>query len=616
MFRLPCRVTGLEFQPFAGLGVVTLMEGLVRLERISRLSRILRMAGAVAEELFSGKGLWSLRWHPPYVRGADVVLRKPFCTLERLYARMQRRVARPAVPFSEYHEWSRLRERGQEKRFAARGSGAPAPVCVVVDVCEPHSREDLDATLSSVQETRRPFARVVLLGQDIAPPGVEIFTGCHGNAAWERLDSILGGVRGEHIWLLRPGERVHSLSADFLARALDNEQGNAADLVCVFGDEDSIALDGRRSAPLLKPGWDPVLGARYNLLGPAALYSAAWLRQTKGTAGEWDALRLEFAQAVSSLPESRILHLPHVLMHIPEGHRIAGRDPVCSTCSLDLPEPLPSVSVIIPTRDGVRHLRPCVESMRSLTDYSEFEILVLDNGSRTPETLDYLAEQAGNGSIRVERADFPFNYSRLNNLGASLARGDILVFCNDDLEVLDKGWLRELVSWAALPEVGAVGALLTYANGLVQHAGVVPGMMFRTAGHVYRHMCPEDVSLPWVLQCPRSVAANTAACLAVKRSLHEAVGGFDQDMAVAYNDVDYCLKLRGLGKCNVFTPRARLIHHESLSRGRDDNPEKKARHRMEKELLQQRWKQVLVHPPHYHPALSLETEQGALCAEE
>ncbi|KAA5604162.1 glycosyltransferase [Roseospira marina] len=255
-----------------------------------------------------------------------------------------------------------------------------------------------------------------------------------------------------------------------------------------------------------------------------------------------------------------------------------------------VPEPAcwPSVTVIIPTHDKVDYLRRIVDGLRTDTDYPALDIIIIDNRSREPETLAYLDAIGQAADVRVMPIDAPFNFARLNNLAAGVATGDVLAFLNNDTEVLHADWLREMVAQALRPEVGAVGALLYYPDGRIQHAGVMLGAGHGIADHMGLLM--DDA---WVATGPgateRPVSAVTAACLVIRAEAFRAVGGFDEAFEVTFNDVDLCLRLAGAGYSNVWTPWARLYHHESVSRGDDRMTSKRERALREERLLRERW---------------------------
>ena len=273
---------------------------------------------------------------------------------------------------------------------------------------------------------------------------------------------------------------------------------------------------------------------------------------------------------------------------------------------LALPDLAPRVSVIIPTRNGLKVLKPCLTSLLGITRYPDLEVLVVDNGSDDPATLQFLAELEGQGKIRVLRDPGPFNYSALNNQAVEQASGELICLLNNDIEVIDPGWLEELVVQALRPGVGAVGARLLYPNRTLQHGGVLLGVG-GVANHAHLGWPGDHPGYFSRAQLTQEMAAVTGACLLVSRANYLVVGGLDADnLKVAFNDVDFCLKLREQGLQNVYVPAAKLIHHESVSRGQDLSPEKAARFAAEVAWMQQRWGEQLPHDPAYNPNLSLD----------
>jgi GT2 family glycosyltransferase len=267
--------------------------------------------------------------------------------------------------------------------------------------------------------------------------------------------------------------------------------------------------------------------------------------------------------------------------------------------------PAPLASIIIPTRDRLELLERCVESIRARTEYQPYEIIIVDNGSVEERTFAFFRRAEGDGIVRVLVEDSPFNYSRLNNRAAAQARGDILVFLNNDTEVDEPGWLTEMVSHAARKEVGAVGARLWYPDGTLQHGGVILGLG-GVAGHAFPHIPrghPGYFNRAWLQQ---NCSAVTGACMAVRKTVFEELGGFDeQNLSVTFNDIDFCLRLTERGYWVVWTPYADLIHHESASRGHQRTPEEQTLFLKEAGYVQQVWATRLIRDPFYNPNLSL-----------
>jgi GT2 family glycosyltransferase len=261
------------------------------------------------------------------------------------------------------------------------------------------------------------------------------------------------------------------------------------------------------------------------------------------------------------------------------------------------------VTVMIPTRDRLSLLRTCLDSISPAVERCSADILVIDNDSADPETIDYLANLSRRG-IRTLRIEGPFNFARLNNQAAAMLDSDVLCLLNNDIEANSDDWLEEMLTRLAEPDVGAVGALLTWPGGVVQHGGVVLGMNF-AATHAYTDRFSDDPGFVDQLLVAHECSALTAACLVTRRSDYLAIGGMDEArFAVAFNDVDYCLRLRQTGKRIVFTPHAKLVHAESASRGKDDRADRRDRFERELSLLRARWGELLNEDPTYNPQLS------------
>jgi GT2 family glycosyltransferase len=399
-----------------------------------------------------------------------------------------------------------------------------------------------------------------------------------------------------------------------------------ADLV--LSDEDRLDGDGRRSDPWFLPEDDPDLllsrdvGARLVALRTDLARHAGGLRPVFERCAGYDLLLRSW-----ELSRAR-MRIPRVLVHStdqPPGalaaDALAERWPRACVLPGFLPgsfrveHPLasarPRVSVIVPTRDRPDLLRRCIDGLQA-NPYGPLEILVVDNGSVREETHALLRAIEARRAARVLRDARPFNYSALNNHAAGIATGEILCFLNDDVVPPPTGWLRELVSQSSRPGVGAVGARLTYPGGSVQHAGIVTGL-YGTAAHIFRGASassPGDaLGRAWIV---RGCSAATGACLAVPADTFRAVGGFDERLAVAFNDVDLCLRIRELGKRVVFTPFAELVHEEQQSRGHDDTLARRMRLLRETDLLHARWGQRLREDPFYSPNLSLRSQNAGL----
>jgi glycosyltransferase involved in cell wall biosynthesis len=256
------------------------------------------------------------------------------------------------------------------------------------------------------------------------------------------------------------------------------------------------------------------------------------------------------------------------------------------------------VSVITPSRDNHKMLAVCVDSLLEKTNYENFEVIIVDNGSREEATKAYLSKIREHPKVTVLTIDAPFNYSKLNNAAAKIATGRHLLLLNDDTQVINADWMREMVSFSQLPFVGAVGAKLLYPDSRVQHAGVILGLG-SIAGHAHKLLHSKDPGYAGRAVLHQDFMAVTGACLMIEAETFWKVSGLDEQLAVSLNDVDFCLRVHQLGLRNVFTPHAQLIHHESVSRGSDSSPENISRAWEEIDFMRKRWGALLDNDPYY-----------------
>jgi GT2 family glycosyltransferase len=426
---------------------------------------------------------------------------------------------------------------------------------------------------------------------------------------------------GAH-WLvpLYPGDRLGAALPHALGAAL----ARWPDARIIHWDEDVEAPAGR-AQPWLKPQWDPLLHIARDCLGGASAIHVETARAALAALPDLPATsaglaRLQLAMlAQGEVPAhvpliltqraAALAPLPHwpalVAAHWPSW-QIVPRDDGLPFLRVLAPEPAawPAVSIIIPTRDRADLMRTCLTGLARLAYPGKVEIIVVDNGSSDEEALALLAVEAAAGRIRLLRDDGPFNFSRLNNQAAGIASGDYLCLFNNDVEALDGDWLVMMMRHAAQPGVGAVGAQLLYPDGSIQHAGVAVGIG-DAAGHVQRGIDPASSDHAAWHAVTRQVSVITAACLLVARRHYEAVGGLDEaGFAVAFNDVDFCLKLQASGLANIYCAESRLVHAESRTRPRDNRSDQVERFNRELALLQQRWRTAGHCDPHHSPLFS------------
>lgn len=432
---------------------------------------------------------------------------------------------------------------------------------------------------------------------------------------------------------LQRGDRLAPHALDTLLSMLEH-----SDADWLYADCDQDDDEGARRNPWLKPAWDETLFYGVDLITPGAALSGQAVRravahlQKCAPASEpsWHLL----LSSVIAVASETVHHLPQVLYHrhakapasphlnladasrgvalqwLAEQRAPGARLEVITThpalyrVRWPLPQTLPTISLIVPTRDQVGLLRNCIEGLLERTDYPALEIIVVDNDSREPATHEYLAS-LGQRGVRVLPYPHPFNYAAINNWAIEHASGSIVGLINNDIEVIAEDWLKEMLAQLLRPGIGAVGAKLLWPNGMVQHGGVVVGIN-GLAAHTGNSDYRDDPGYLGFNQIAREQSAVTAACLLVRKCDYQRLGGLDeQRFPVAFNDVDFCLRLRTQGLRLVWTPFAQLIHAESASRGKEDTPAKAARAAREQRHFLQRWVDIgRVGDPYYHPCLS------------
>jgi GT2 family glycosyltransferase len=276
----------------------------------------------------------------------------------------------------------------------------------------------------------------------------------------------------------------------------------------------------------------------------------------------------------------------------------------------------PGITIVIPTKDKVEVLRRCIESILNKTTYDRYSILVVDNGSRQEETLTYYSSLANDPRIRIISYEKPFNFSALNNFASQECSGEYLLFLNNDTEIITPDWLEEMLGLGQQDEIGAVGCLLLYGNETVQHGGVIVGIG-GVAGHAHKFFSAREEGYFGRLKVVQNLSAVTAACMLVRKSVFDCVGGFSEELSHAFNDVDLCLKIQKKGYRIAYTPFARAYHHESISRGFETSRKKRERFNNEIRFMQQRWGQVLQQgDPYYNPNLTLVKEDFSLATDD
>ncbi|MGH1592039.1 glycosyltransferase family 2 protein [Methylobacterium phyllosphaerae] len=545
---------------------------------------------------------------------AQCLFRRPWRCISALYERARgserryRDILRGAcavTPMAGFPSWIAARSRPWR-----RASASLRIRCLVL--ARPGEAAALTITLAALAaQTHRPAS--IRVSWDAAPPASGDVRASH--ETWDEAAAfadLLGAA--DALCLLRPGDVPEPEALALLAQALAQ-----ADLA--YGD--AIGLDGR---PHLKPDWSPDLALVTGYPGFPLLLSGSWLAAAlPHPAGPMAEVALA-VQIAAVAGAAQVAHVPRILARVVgdgldpsdrasvldasrHGSALPARATVHDgTVRLDwpLPNPAPLVSIVIPSRDRLDLIARVCRGVLHETAYAPIELIIVDNGSTEPAVLEHYATLRGDPRVRILMDPQPFNFAAMVNAGVAAAAGTVVVLLNNDVAVLEPGWLEAMVRQACRPEVGAVGAKLLYGDGALQHAGVVVGLGGR-AGHILRRRPGDTPGHLGRLRVAHEVSAVTAACLAVSREKYLAVGGFDAaTFPVDFNDVDFCLRLGAAGWKTVWTPAATLAHLESVSRGPSVGA-KRARFEEEAARFSERWRAVIRHDPYYHPALSLTT---------
>lgn len=448
----------------------------------------------------------------------------------------------------------------------------------------------------------------------------------------EATNSALSIAEGEYIGLL---DNDDELANDALFEVVKLLQSNP-DLDLIYSDEDKIDKFGKRMDPTFKPDWSPDLLMGTNYICHFGVYRRSIIEKIggfrKGLEGAQDYdLVLRFTEKTD-----KIGHVSKVLYHwrmletstaVNQGSKgyafEAGRKALEDSLKrrgikgvvqhaaglglYDVNYTLLGdafISIIIPTRDGFEDLKRCVDSIFLKTSYPNFEIIIADNGSCDAKVLALFEHyRLNHDNVRVEHIDIPFNYSTINNRVAKTAKGDYLLFLNNDTEIITSNWIEKMLSFAQFDRIGAVGAKLLYPDHTIQHAGVILGLG-GAAGHGHHTFPSGDFGYFGRLAINVNYSAVTAACMMLKKKDFDTIGGFNEKLSVAFNDVDLCLRLMSLEKNNIWLHGVELYHFESKSRGYEDSPEKQLRFAEETAYMYEHWGDLIERDPFYNQNLT------------
>ncbi|AJE22089.1 glycosyltransferase family 2 protein [Azotobacter chroococcum] len=482
----------------------------------------------------------------------------------------------------------------------------------------------------------KPHVRQLLEAYQAQDPRIKVVFRTENGHISHASNSALSLASGDFVALLDHDDALPEHALFFMAQAITQHP----DAQIFYSDEDKLNAEGQRFDPHFKSDWNPDLFYSQNYVSHLGVYRRSLLERIggfrAGVEGSQDQDLL--LRCLLYVKGPQIVHIPRVLYHwrtvegstalasgeksytteagvkaltdyFAEAHPAVrvepGQLPNTYRVRWPLPEPAPLVSLLIPTRDRRALTETCVRSILEKSTYTNYEILILDNGSVEAETLEFFEQiQREDRRVRVLRYDHPFNYSAINNFGVQHAHGEVIGLINNDIEVIAPEWLGEMVSHAMRPDIGCVGAKLYYSDDTIQHAGVILGIG-GVANHSHKNFTRRTPGYFARLLCSQNYSAVTAACLLVRRSIYDKVNGLDEEnLKVAFNDVDFCLKVRAAGYRNLWTPHAELYHHESVSRGAEDSPEKIKRFQSEVEFMVKKWGSELDQDPYYNPNLT------------
>lgn len=601
----------------------------------------------------------SVRHMPAYGRRALGIIRKE--GIRGLWRKAKNQIVPGTATASsiEYEQWLEFhtlsdldieRMKGHSMELAYKP--VLSLIVPVYNVEECWLRKCLDSVLAQVypywelciadDASTKPHVRSVLEGYRSKDERIKVVYREKNGHISAASNSALELATGDFVVLL---DNDDELTVDALyENALLLNEHLQADMI--YSDEDKMSEDGRRHSPFFKPDWSPDTFLSQMYTCHLGVYRRTLIEEIGG-------FRVGFEGSqdydlVLRLTEKtkEIYHIPKVLYH---WRTIAGSTAAASgfknyaytAASKAIQEaldrrgefgqvehvanypghyrvryPVPEnkmISIIIPFRDQPETLNICLDSIFKNSTFENFEIILVDNGSielQTQEVLNYWSEKYP-AKMRIIRLDIPFNYAQLNNEAVKCAKGELLLLLNSDIEIVTTNWLQRMASFASRESIGAVGAMLIYPDDTIQHAGVVIGLG-GLAAHSHRGMGKSSPGYVGRLLIDSNYLAVTGACLMVKASLYNAIEGLDEALAVAYNDVDFCLRLISKGYYNVVLSDVVLYHHESKSRGTDNTGEKRVRLEHEKTIIKNRWADYIEQDPFYNINLTRDREDFSL----
>lgn len=575
--------------------------------------------------------------------------------IKRTFARLQTEVF--SKNMDPYRYWIEKNEKYDEKKLIKEITGYEKQpkisiILPVYNTDEKWLRECIESVLSQVytnwelciaddHSTRSQVQRIL---SEYAQKDTRIkvvYREKNGHIS-EASNSALEIATGDYVALLDHDDTLASFAlyriADLINKNVDAE--------FIYSDEDKINKAGRRSKPFFKPDWSPDTLLSQNYVCHLSVIKSSLIKKAGGfRVGFEGAQDYDLALRCTELT-NEIYHIPEILYHWRMIENSTAENPQAKLYAFDAGKNSieaalvrrningtvsmgknlgtygvlykiagkPKVSIIIPTKDHAKDLEICIESIINKTDYSNYEIIVVDNGSEEIQTFELFEKYARvfGEAFKIVTLDIPFNYSKLNNEAVKLSTGEFLVLMNNDIQVITENWIEKMLGFAQQQHIGAVGAKLYYNDSTIQHAGVVIGVG-GVAGHSHKYFNAKNPGYFSRLMIDSNYAAVTAACLMVEKEKYLDVDGLNSiNLAVAFNDVDFCLKLLEKGYYNICLSSVECYHHESKSRGVDDTKEKKRRFDKEISYMKEKWKIYIAHDPYYNPNLTLEKEDFSI----
>ena len=460
----------------------------------------------------------------------------------------------------------------------------------------------------------------------------------------ENTNSAIEAATGDFIAFADHDDELTPHALFECVKALNDHPGT----LVVYSDEDKMSMDGHKFfQPHFKPDYNPDLLCTVNYICHLFVVSRKVIDQVGMLRKEFDGAQdYDFIfRCVEAVKDEEIYHVPKILYHWRCHEDSTAENPESKTYAFEagrravqehynrtgiqakvldgeflglyrtefIRDHDPLISIIIPNKDHIDDLKRCMDSIDQKSTYQNYEYVIVENNSTDPATFEYYKKlEAENEKVHVVYWDGVFKYSAINNYGASFARGEYFLLLNNDTEIINPNCLEELLGYCMRSDVGAVGARLYYEDDTIQHAGVVIGFG-GIAGHCFVLQPRGTTGYCHRIICAQDYSAVTAACMMVKRTAFEEVGGLSEELQVAFNDIDFCMKLRKAGYLIVYNPYAELYHYESKSRGLEDTPEKVARFNREISVFEKRWPDILRNgDPYYNPNLTLKSQDFSL----